>query len=1032
MKKGFSTFIAVFALASLLTCIPGINNGFAIQAISEVPEEVAIGTEIDVEMIDIEYHGETKKASSLVVHTPTGAKINSSKIKFNEAGKYVFEFSAVFENETVTKTLETMSLRTPASMFSASNATIEPGSFAYSDKLEKTLGIEEYKGVKVDSRDGGTVTFNKILDFSNASKDDSFIDFIVEPSTEGAYDIGEVIITLTDADDSNNKVDIRFVDGYAGSGVHKRLTYATARANNQYYAGYESRYDVWHINDDQHGTATFLTLRGLDQTIIASFGTGYLNSQLFFDYSSKQIFVKSEFESKGSVAKINDLDNVDLYPTNPWRGFKNNRAILSITTNDVSGTGGKYIVKSILGYDLSQELLRDTTAPKLSIDFDGYDRNDLPLAKNGNTYPLFPVDAFDDFDDDLYLNTKVQFYDAANKSYIDIPFENNRFVTNYFGKYLISIYCSDRSGNETSDSYVVNCSSAIKDVEIVVPEDGSGVHRAFESVELCSLDDVVIKNAQGKIDLRRYLIGPDANEIELKNNYFVPNTIGVYQIKYVVSDIYEKLVSKVVDYNIENIEHPLIVEDINLPPVMIKGQYFDIPRVGCKYPSGNQIADGKVEIQINGQTFEQDKLYVETTDDIVIDYIPHSSYENRRTFTINVVDGKDSSGRINKGNYFYSEDSEYTPDTEGKTLQFSTNSDSYINFIKSVSSNDLALSFGLDNETKFNYDSFHIKIRDKYDSNKTLTINIVPEGGELKLYVPFDNIGKKLDCDSNSQFELYYRAYYKSLIDRNYKDVCIINYFDNGEPFTGFSKEVYVSFGFVNPIDSSKVSLIFINNQSFKSSIVKDNAGPQIVTDSNLNWANELGSEITISEASAFDVLSYVDYLYVSMTDSSGNKILDKADASIDHKVVLNKYGSYRIEYDAKDGNGRTSNRSFTICCVENEKPQLTVNFTPSEYYSVGSTFNLPSYTFDDNSKNCSLDVSLYLPSGQGVAIEHCEMVDGEITKENYLDLDHYSEQLVQNSHAVKLYMVGKYTLRYLTIDAYGNMNFKEFVLNVR
>ena len=92
MKKRFSTFIAVFALASLLTCIPDINNGFAIQAVSEVPEEVTIGTEINVEMIDIEYHGETKKASSLTVYTPTGAKINSSKIKFSEAGKYVFEF----------------------------------------------------------------------------------------------------------------------------------------------------------------------------------------------------------------------------------------------------------------------------------------------------------------------------------------------------------------------------------------------------------------------------------------------------------------------------------------------------------------------------------------------------------------------------------------------------------------------------------------------------------------------------------------------------------------------------------------------------------------------------------------------------------------------------------------------------------------------------------------------------------------------------------------------------------------------------
>ena len=262
--------------------------------------------------------------------------------------------------------------------------------------------------------------------------------------------------------------------------------------------------------------------------------------------------------------------------------------------------------------------------------------------------------------------------------------------------------------------------------------------------------------------------------------------------------------------------------------------------------------------------------------------------------------------------------------------------------------------------------------------------------------------------------------------------VCKIKYYDNGNDFEGFSDEVYVSFGFMNLENPAKASVYFINNQSFKTSIVKDNAGPQIITDSNLNWANELGEEITISKASAFDVLSYVEYLYVTMTDSTGNKILNKADASIDYKVTLNKYGNYRIEYSSKDGNGRTSNRSLTICCIENEKPELTVNFTPANYYSVGSVFTLPTYTFSDNSHNCTLDVSLYLPNNQGIAIEHSQMVDGEIYKENYLDLDHYSEQLVQSENAVKLYMAGKYTLRYLAVDAYGNVTIKEFVLEVR
>ena len=189
--------------------------------------------------------------------------------------------------------------------------------------------------------------------------------------------------------------------------------------------------------------------------------------------------------------------------------------------------------------------------------------------------------------------------------------------------------------------------------------------------------------------------------------------------------------------------------------------------------------------------------------------------------------------------------------------------------------------------------------------------------------------------------------------------------------------------------------------------------------------------KITIYKAKAYDVLSYVESLNVTMTDSNGNYILNKADASVDHKVTLNKYGNYRIEYNSKDGNGRTSNRSFTICCIENEKPTLTIDFTLQEQYAVGSVLSLPTYSFNDNSLNCTLDVCLYLPSGQGIALEHATMRDGSIYKENYLDLDHYSNQLVQSNHEVKLYIAGKYRLRYLVVDAYGNVNLKEFVLKV-
>jgi hypothetical protein len=1025
MKKGFSTFIAVLAFASFLLCVPGINNSFAIQAISEVPEEVAIGTEINVEMIDIEYHGEIKKASSLVVHTPTGTIINSTKIYFSEAGKYVFDFSAMFGSEKITKSVEVMSIRTPVSMFSGYHTNISYGSFAYNDRLDPSLEIEDYKGVKVNPQDGGTVTFNKVLNFNNVTKDTSFIDFIVEPSTPGSYDIGEIIITLTDADDESNKVDIRYVDGLAGSGDQTRLTYATARATGQYYAGYENWNGLWHINSDQTGAPTFLTLRGLGDTPI-----GYLNSQLFFDYPSKSIYVEPEYSVFNSKVLINDLDNTSVYPTNPWSGFKNGRAILSITAKDVVGNNARYVIKSIMGYDFTNRLLKDITAPKLSIDYDGGIKESLPFAKLNCSYPIYEADVFDDFDDDLIFDKKVQFIN--NNAYIDVSHDGKRFTTNYYGDYLISYYCSDRSGNKVEDSYIVHCSPNAIDMVIIVPED-SNTYRAFDNVELCSLSDVEVKNAQGRVTLSRYLITPEDEIVELKKDYFVPTKPGLYKVKYVVADVCDEPVTKTIEYNIQNINNPIIVDYINLPKVMIKGQYYDIPNVVSKCPSGSEIVDGDVNVYVNDVLFEGNKLYVDSLSDYHIDFVPETNTSGKKSFLINVVEGTDASEKTIKENYFYSEDSNYLVEhIRNKSMQFLVNSESYIHFIKSVSSSELSLSFALDSDTIQNYENLNIKIQDKNSPDRSVTLQVASNGTSLKLFTPHEILPKDLDCDSEKQFELYYRAFTKSLRDRNYKDICNINYYDDGEVFNGFSDEVYISFGLSNLANPANVSLVFINNQSFKTSIVKDNAGPQIITDNNLNWTNELGAEITIPQAKAFDVLSYVNSLQLTVIDPDNNVIINNDDATIEHKITLSKYGSYRIYYSSKDGNGRNSNRSFTICCIENEDPQLTVNFTPKSEYSVGSSFVLPSYSFTDNSLNCTLDVLLYLPSGQGIAIEHADMVDGEITTSNYLDLDHYSSDLVKSNNSFKFYAAGKYTLRYIVVDAYGNIALKEFTLNAR
>ena len=263
--------------------------------------------------------------------------------------------------------------------------------------------------------------------------------------------------------------------------------------------------------------------------------------------------------------------------------------------------------------------------------------------------------------------------------------------------------------------------------------------------------------------------------------------------------------------------------------------------------------------------------------------------------------------------------------------------------------------------------------------------------------------------------------------------MCKIQYFDDGREFNGFSSTLYFSFRLKEVSATSRVSVVTINNQTFKSSIAGDNVGPQIISGGDFDSALSINSELVIRKASAYDVLSSVKSLTLTVTRrSDGRILLNNVDANVDQRIVLDSYGEYDIRYVAKDGNSKTSTQLKTISCKESDAPVLNVSFTPEETYKLNSTFKLPNFSLSDNSSNARIDVTLYFPQGQGKLLQHGELVNGYFTLTSCLDSSKYGSNFVVDATTFKFIETGSYKLRYFAIDNYGNFSIQEFTLNVQ
>jgi hypothetical protein len=179
--------------------------------------------------------------------------------------------------------------------------------------------------------------------------------------------------------------------------------------------------------------------------------------------------------------------------------------------------------------------------------------------------------------------------------------------------------------------------------------------------------------------------------------------------------------------------------------------------------------------------------------------------------------------------------------------------------------------------------------------------------------------------------------------------VCKIDVCDNGNRFNGFTSGA-VCFDFEVP-EVEGIGAVGIGNvggQEFKSAIKRDRSGPVIKIFGEFSDVKR-GGRIDIPSAEAFDYISGVESLTVTVSSPSKAIVLDGANIDKPLQVDANEFGEYKIQYKAIDGKGNSKERNFTVKVWDEVPPTIVLVGEVSTTAKVNSEIVLPVMTVTDN-----------------------------------------------------------------------------------
>jgi len=1003
MKKNLLFLIAPFL------CLAFANFGEAqCQVLAgEETNIVHLDDNINIPERSLEYQGEIKKAKAQVFD-PNGASYSGHSFIASEIGVYTVTYSAYFGNVEIKENVKYLVERRSHDLFSfdSKRVTGDDGYFSYG-----TLS-NNVSGAIFDVSSGATITCDSIFDATKWNANDPFIEFIIDPTTQGTPDFNSLKIFVTDVEDPSNYIEIQCDDSGSvdtnGNGMYVRAGFCggTCWGRETFYKTSGITYS-WHSS--KYGEI-------LDSNFKAYPVSKPVKTCGFILDNENMILYGNRRYGNEEKCLINQF-NAEKHLANPWQGWTSGKVKISLSPVDFSTAKGRIIITSIGGVDLSDLVLPDVEAPVININYDGQSSIDLPKAKINQAYNVFQSEVIDNFDINLEADINVKYIDNVHNKKVDVSVNDGAFVPTKEGQYTITYNAIDKSGNEAEPIVLtVSSTNYISPLSLSLPQTAIN-SKIFNAVELFSTNEIIVSGGSGKVKFTRTILNPQGNEIEITNNSLYLDELGTYYVSFNAVDYIGNTASAVLTINSLELDGPIFLQNSEIPLVLIKGFTYQVPELIAVETYNGEVKYLNSTITANGDKVENN-TFVAGGDNEVLVYtsLGSSSINTSKTITIPVVDTNNS---IAHDKYFYG-NANVTLNKDDVTL--SAINDAYSLFANPLNTKEFEIFFALGDMSQVS--EFDLTLTDTSDYSKTVTFRIkkLKDGFGVKL--PFD-IEKEFNTNSSGAQSICFDGISFDVYDASQTTIGKIKKFDNGEIFTGFSGSAYLSFSFVGVIGLAEVAVTKIDNQvlGHKNTYAKEKGKPIIVFDEEFITIQKVGNNLVYPTFTPFDVLSDIGNCTITI-----NSVIS-GDNKCTETFLIEETGEFLYSYTARDKNGNTVRGSTYIYVFDVKAPTLTVKGNVPSTVDVNSSVELPSYTASDDSNYVVVDVILSLPNNESRLLTHDD--NGTVTY-NLIDTYIYGNNFIVDKTHFRAFMKGKYSLRYIAYDKEYNRTVKEFTFTAK
>lgn len=957
LKKGILLLFSGLFVFSLMSAAVVSNK--TTQAETGVLEECLIrdiyilNETLTIPEAEITYGNEKKLATESILVYPDGRAVNRQTNVLSVAGEYSVIYSADFDGRTV-KAEKPFHVKDK--LYTVGNEETSSVYYGVSDRYEE---LADKEGIVLNLARDDVFYFNKVIDLRNKTSMDGLLTFFAAPAEKETCDAQTVTICLTDAYDAENYIVVDIKNNSQLGTWADPVVYCTANAVGQPKSGMASA--DWCRQDSWAGTTIVFSLAGKP----AEEYNQELGEDVFtfsMDYENRAVY--------GENTLIMDLDDAKYLDT-LWQGFTTGEAYLSISASRYISSSTQLVITDINGEALDVNEFYGAEAPRITVDFAGYEEDALPNAVVGKPYTLYDYKA-----ETLYGNIRKEgvavYYGYNTLSPVICNITDGKFTPLREGNYTIVYYAEDSYGHVTSREVRIK---AVQAGDLSVNIVGQTAEGKLGN-EIIAMQALETENSFGNIDVT--ITADDGNgnvyNVDTTTYGFRPHYAGIYTVTVNVSD-YIDTVKKAFQIEVKSSDIPYIGEEPILPAYFIKNAGYRLPEIGAvDYITGVPVAiETELIIKEDGgnEKLLTDTEYIVKANSYV-DVIYRANRNGKTTQivrTVPVVDvGYGDSLTLAK---YFAEDKGVQSIQEEDFVRVTTTQDgAQTTFINAVNANEFYLIWKMAKEyTDFSCVDFILT--DTEDKEKFIQFSFVRNGSVIDFVLNNKLTYRVTDSyDINNPENLEIRYLNDNLVVYPVRDRALsVSETANGEPFTGFHK-AYVTIRFSGVKENAGIDIMSMNRQSFVN-IDIDIFPPQLSVPS-VSGEKALGERIELSGATILDVLdpAVTAHMYVKAPDGSfvqsedGILLNGENDVTIGYAFTVNQYGEYTVYYSAKDTSGKNVEYSYFITVVDRTPPVITLKDVKTQFKSNEKITLAQATATDDLDENLTVNVFVKYPTG--------------------------------------------------------------------